>query len=202
VSERYIVEELRLEGPKSYAFAKRRALLRHLATSIHRSHSLEVSPIERRAALERLRLTHGLGRRAELNNWLAENDLEEFEFNRLVDAEAHLAAASQIEEPVLTRILIDELRLANKYRALRNRAERKHAACKAEANELNSETLPPSVVELRVWFFRERLGLGFPESLEGYAQQLDFRDCHEFDSAIRREWVFLRPSEKANPIAE
>jgi hypothetical protein len=165
-----------------------------LANIMHSNLFIEVSPLARRAALERIRLNHGLVTRVELNSWLADNLVDSYDFNRLVDAEARLAAAAQVEEPALTHMLIDELRLTDMYRALRARAERKLDACAAVLVEREALTVSPTVMELRIWFFHERLGVNLPESPEDFAQQLDFRDCHEFDSALRREWLFLKHS--------
>lgn len=191
---RRILEELRLEGPKSYESVKQRALLRHLANSTRPSIALQVSPDDRRAALEHIRLKHGLSSRAELISWLADNKVDALKFDRLIDAEARLAAAAQIEDPILSQILLDELRLSDSYRGLRARAEKKQAVL----DELNcdGEALPlsPGVpkLQIRLWFFHERLGFDVPDDLERFARQLGFRDCLEFDGALQRELLFFQ----------
>ena len=70
-----ILDELRLEGPDAYGRVEAKALLRMLAAS-GAARPAEVSRDAARATLTRIREQFGLYARADLDRWMAANDLD------------------------------------------------------------------------------------------------------------------------------
>jgi hypothetical protein len=47
-------------------------------------------------------------------------------------------------------------------------------------------------MELRLWYFARRVGRPMPEDLGAFVRELGFSDVADFDSALRREWLYSR----------
>ncbi len=99
-----------------------------------------------------------------------------------------MAAASSPSS--LERHLLDELRLSGDYERLAARADSKRAALAAPDAELARS---PTAIEFRLWFFAERLRRPLPDDMDSLARELGFEKLADFDSALRREWIYLHP---------
>ena len=183
-----ILDELRLEGPETYGRVEARALLRAVAASgVERPG--EVSRETARAALARIRETFGLYARADLERWMAANDLEPASLETLVEDETRAAALRARFAGSLDARLLDALRLGGDYRRLAERARRKEEAIAALT--LPAGSSPMSSVVLRLWYFESRLGQQAPDDVPGYAARVGFAHVSAFDAALRREWLFV-----------
>src|SRR5262249_13196129 len=120
VSERSIIEELRLEGEEAYGSARSAALLRVLAGMEARRHGIDPAPETRRAALGRLRTARGLFTRAELDAWLMRNALDPTSLESLIDEQSRLELLAKTFS--LDRALLDEMHLSGAYERLAGRA--------------------------------------------------------------------------------
>lgn len=185
-----ILEELRLEGDDSYGRTKARALARLLARLAARREGLNVSPQATRATLARVRGAHGLFTRAELDAWLERNHLDAGSLEALIEDQARADALAGSWGPALERDLLDELRLAGTYERLAARARQKKQAL--ATNDVADDGSAPSPAALRLWFFEQHLGRPVPDDLDGYLRDLGIESSADFDSALRREWLYLR----------
>ncbi|MCI0430396.1 MAG: hypothetical protein L0210_07635 [Rhodospirillales bacterium] len=188
VSDRSILEELRLEGDEAHGRAAARALLRLIAGAEARRRGLEPSNKAKRASLTRLRIELGLFSRAELQSWLERNHLNAASLERLIDEQCRLEALAETARTSLDGYLLDELRLGGAYERLARRARRKRQALAG----LDLDAAPAdNTVALRLWYFEKRLGRTLPEDIEVYSHELGFASLADFDSALRRERIYL-----------
>ncbi|HXV24206.1 MAG TPA: TfuA-like protein [Alphaproteobacteria bacterium] len=197
VSDRSIVEELRLEGEEVYGRVAARTLLRLLAGAEARRMGLEPSDQDKRAVLTRLRADLGLFNRAQLQSWLERNHLRPAMLERLIGEQSRFEALTEMMRTSLDGPLLDELRLNGAYERLAERARGKRRALAG----LDPDTAPAeNTVALRLWFFEQRLGRALPEDIETYSHGLGFASLADFDSALRRERIYLlRQSTESDP---
>jgi hypothetical protein len=192
-----ILEELRLEGEDSYGRAKARALARLLARLAAQRQGLKVSPGAVRASLSRMRSEHGLYTRAELDAWLKRNHLDAAALEHLIEDQARSDTVGRLSRPALERDLLDELRLSGTYERLARRARQKKDMLAAQGLDgVEAGGSGPSPAELRLWFFEQRLARPVPDDMDGYLRELGIENSVDFDSALRREWLYLRSSNR------
>ncbi len=191
-SAQRILDELRIEGPDAYREVEARALLRRVA-SFGAFPPAEVSRDAARATLAELRSRLGLFARADLDRWMAANDLALTSMERLVDDEGRLDALRDRFRGSLQSSLLDELRLSGAYTRLSERARRK-----ADVIEAAGSTRPLAAgselqgAALRLWFFEQRLGQPMPDDIEDFARRWGCENASAFDAVVLREWVYLK----------
>ena len=191
-----VLEELRLE-PATYLAVRDRALLRLLAAreATRQRHSVDAGT--RREGLSRLRARHGLFSRAALDEWLDENALDGPQLERIIDEEAQLEAMGARAAPLLSRQLLDELRLRNDFARLAERARSKQEFLGAHGldhPDTDDRRLAPSAL-IRAWYFERRLEQPLPDDIDEVARELGFADRADFDRALRREWLYSNREE-------
>ena len=186
-----ILEELRLEGEDSYGRIKAGALLRLLARLEADRRGIEATPEAMRAALSDIRRTLGLFTRAELDAWLERNHLTAESLERLIRENVRLRAVTDFTDASLSRLLLDELRLSGSYEQLAARVQKKQTAL--DAQEVGSEggMAGPTAIELRLWFFEQRLRRSMPNDVAAFARGQGFADLADFDGALHREWMYF-----------
>jgi hypothetical protein len=189
-----LLDELRLEGPDAYGRVETRALLRMVAAN-GIARPAEPSRDENRAALTKLRAKLGLYTRAELDRWMAANDLDPVSLERMIENEARLEELRRRFERSLETTLLEELRLSGAYARLAERAVKKQQVADrtAEARELTSLL----GTTLRLWYFENRLGSPMPDDLEDFARRLGFENIEALDAAVHREWLYLNVYSKS-----
>jgi hypothetical protein len=198
VAHERILEELRLEAD-TYAAVRDRAMLRHLAGREAARRQQPVDPAAARDILARLRTRQGLFSRAELDRWLADNDLEADRLEALIEAEAQLRTTLAGAMP--GDRLLDELRLRNDYVRLAQRARGKQDRLRALGLEQpRPEDAGVMPAQLLAWYFEGRLGQPVPDDIEASARELGFADRAEFHRVLLREWLYRR-AEHTDPEA-
>ena len=186
VGER-VLDELRLEGPETWRRIEERALLRAVAASGARAGSAG-----REAArdwLAHFRAERGLYARADLDRWMAANDLKRERLEALIEDEARLEALRDRFRRSLGALVLDELRLAGDYPRLAKRAQ-----LKQEVVAASDQDARPNAIEsagLRLWWLEKRLGKPLPDDVSAFAARLGFADAAAFDLALYRERLFL-----------
>ncbi len=123
LTEKLVLDELRLEGPNVYGPIRERATMRLLATRQNRRAPVSVSNEMFRTQLAKTREALGLFTRTELDTRLVSDDLDERSLLNLVEDEARSNAVVAHARPLLNQCLLDELRLADSYSRF---AERTH----------------------------------------------------------------------------
>ena len=186
-----IIDELRLEGPEAYARVEAMALLRMVAANGAARPTAGFAREELQRTLTDLRVRLGLFARAELDRWMARNDLDAASLESLIGNETCLKDLRDRSRGALEPFLLDELRLSGAYERLAERARKKNDAL--AALDAGAATAAPGsrAVVLRLWFFEERLRLPMPDDVEHCARRLGFMSAAAFDAALHRERLYL-----------
>ncbi len=146
------------------------------------------------ATLTDIRAGLGLFARADLDRWMALNDLDAASLERLVADETGLRDLRNRSRAWLERYVLDELRLSGAYERLAERARKKRDAL--GASEASGAGAPSGArtVALRLWYFEQRLRRSLPDDVEDFARRLGFADTADFDAAVLRERLYLNAS--------
>ncbi len=190
-----VIEELRLEGPEAYARVEAIAILRRVAVTGAAPMAPKPSPESLRTTLTEIRARLGLFTRAELDRWMARNDLDAVSMERLVADEAGLATLRDRSSAALEPFLIDELRLSGAFERLAERARRKGDVLAATFAGRAGAPSGSRALALRLWYFEQRLRLAPPDDVEDFARRLGFADAADFDAALLRERLYLDEDE-------
>jgi len=197
----HVIEELRLEGEQPYEQAKKRALLRLLARRDAERRELVLSPEDKRATLGRLRAARELFAQRDLDCWMATNGLDLASFERLIEDEARLETLARLFDTSLEPALLDELHLSGDYERLAKRAAgKKEALASAGPQESWDGATGPNIAALRLWFFEQHLRRPMPDDVDAFARSLGFSTLVKFDSALRREWLYLQLQRRRNAV--
>ncbi len=192
-----VIEELQLRGAESYGRVRAQALLRRLAADEGRQRGIVASPEALRETLTGLRTNLGLFTRAELDAWLARNDLDAATLEQLLEDLVLRDIVTAASGPVVDRQVLDELRLRGEYAELAERARRKQAVLAARGLDgVDVARACPGIPELRQWFFQQCLGIAVPDDLLAYVRELGISSVADLDSALQREWVYQLSVEK------
>jgi hypothetical protein len=143
------------------------------------------------ATLTDLRTRFGLFARADLDRWMALNELDAASLERLIGDETYLKDLRNRSRVAIEPFLLDELRLSGAYERLAERARKKRealAALKAGTPGAPSGSL---IVALRLWYFEQRRRLALPDDVEDFARRLGFAHAADFDAAVLRERLYL-----------
>jgi hypothetical protein len=153
-----------------------------------------MSAEELRAASARLRAELKLFSRDQLIAWAKRNDLDERSFARLLLEDAQLRSVGEAADPLLAPFVLDELRLSGTYESLADRARDKAKRLDGPnvGGKKAGNAAGPEALQIRMWYFSQRLGQTLPEDIDGYARMLGFAGAAEFDRAVRREWLYCR----------
>jgi hypothetical protein len=145
-----------------------------------------------RSTLVSIRSALGLFTRAQLNAWLARNDLDAASLERLVEDLTLSQKICRCWEPGLDTEVLNELRLDGNYDRLAERARiKQHALAAAGVDAIEPTASGLELMALRQWFFEKRLGERIPDDLDAFARDLGFDGTKAFDGALRREWLYL-----------
>jgi hypothetical protein len=188
-----ILDELRLD-PAAYGVARDRALLRLLAhREAQRRHRPPIQGAAKRAALGQLRARHGLFRRADLDRWLGERDLDAERLEQLLADEAQLGEIVAQAGDTLDERMLDGLRLHSDYPRLAARARDKQARLATKGlDQPRGEDLGVTPATLLAWHFERRLGEPLPDDVDAAARAHGFVDRDHFYRALLREWLYCR----------
>lgn len=190
-SQQRVVEELRLEGSEAYARVEAMALLRRVAVTGAAPIAPPPAPDSLRTTLTDIRARLGLFMRADLDRWMARNDLDVVSMERLVAHEASLAILRDRSSAALEPFLIDELHLSGAYERLVERARRKSDVLAAVLAGKAGAPSGSQALALRLWYFERRLRRPPPDDVEDFARRLGFADAADFDAALLRERLYL-----------
>jgi hypothetical protein len=187
-----VIEELQLQGPVPYSQARTAAGLQHFASLEAQRQKLETSLEAKCKELARMREKLGITTRAELESWLLRNDLDEASLEKLIEDRARSGGALGWAAENLKQGLVGHLRLSGAYERLIERARHKEHVVASLVAQGGTPESGPGTVQLRLWFFEQRLGMPMPADITGFVGDLGFAELADFDGAIFREWLYLR----------
>ena len=183
-----VLAELRLDRD-AYLAARRAAVQRMQALKECERQGIDVSRDEQDRMTGEFRRAAGLLTRADMESWLAHNDLDQDGFVRLMYEEARLrvldAASGLAAEPHL----LDDLRRSGHYARLAGRArDKQRVLAQLEAGEAE----PNDLKSLRavIWYFERCLGVDLPTDLTDYARSLGFGGLDAFHRAVLCEYLY------------
>jgi hypothetical protein len=192
LSAERILEEVRLD-PAAYAIVRDRTLLRHLARREAERRRQPGDARLQRAVLDRLRARLGLFRRADLDRWLAANDLDAGRLGQLVADEAHLQDLIARPAAGLDDRLLDDLRLQGDYAHMVERARAKQALLASlglDHPRPEDARVPPAA--LLAWYFEHCVREPLPDDVDAAARARGFESRDHFTRAVLREWLYCR----------
>ena len=188
-----VLDELRLQGPEAYRQVEAKALMRMIAAS-GAARPARVSRDDARATLKRLREQFGLYVRADLDRWMAANDLDASALEALIDEEAAVEALRARAGRSIDARLIDELRLERRLcPSRRPGAEEGRRPSRRSASPDRPAPAGLRGPALRLWYFEKRLRPPARLTMSPtYAARIGFADASALDAAVYREWLFLK----------
>jgi hypothetical protein len=191
-----VLDEIRLLGPVAFEEARCHGLLRHFASEAAVREGMAADEGRRREAVYRFRAKRGLLRDADLDAFLAENDLSAAEFEGLAAADEIVRSVCDREEGPAATTLLDDLRSRGTYAEVAGRAA-------VKARDLSRQGLQRTAPadagrrdeDVLRWYFTDRLGVTVPADLARYARSSGFRDELAFRSAIWLEFCYVNGDE-------
>ena len=186
-----VLDEVRLDGA-GYDDLKRAALLRLLARREAERHGIDVDPSELNKMTTDFRLSHGLHGGRDLEQWLAERDLNRRDLERLLKDELLVDMLCDALRGPMERCAIDQLRIGGDYARLLARARAKRSALLAADDKGNSDDGGLGELNAIAWYFADRFGAQLPNDLDAYAARRGFEEGAAFRRAVLDEFRFQR----------
>jgi len=183
-----VIDELRLK-PLQYAAIRDRAALRLFALQ-DTAHNGDAAG--REALLARManhRAQEGLARRDDILRWLAENDLDEADYEVLLRDANRVEDAVSMHSGRLEPYILAELRWSGDYSKLKARAGAK-AQLIRDANIDDQGFSPSEWLHLRIWYFEEHLDREVPEDIDAYAVSVGLAGREELIELVRAEFLY------------
>ena len=150
-----VLDELRLQGPEAYRQVEAKALVRMIAAT-GAARPTRVSRDAARATLKRLREQFGLYARADLDRWMAANDLNASALEALIDEEAAVEALRSAGGTLHRGAPDRRIAPGGAYPRLAARAQKKEAAVAALDRPDAGATAGLRGPALRLWYFEKQ----------------------------------------------
>lgn len=187
---RGVLDELRLDR-ECFQRLSGRAALRSLALDAARRRRTEVDRSALVEEMHRHRSQNRLLGRRELRDWLADNELDERDYEALLGESRLIEAGSALPPVPLARHLLAELKWSGEFAALKRRAIEKARVLDAAAPGANSSS-PSARLKPVFWYFEERLGQAVPDDLDGHARSLGLEGRDELYRILEREYLYCQ----------
>ncbi len=192
----WIVDELRLD-PGSFNQLQRLAFTRYVMEDVSKAdkilNTVSIEPANLQQAITRFRTDQGLFMKADVDDWLAENDLDMPGLEKLVEGELRLAESIKCSGDAINEHILAELRLSGIYDQLALRAREKKQLLEkiGKANpDVDKATI--GAMQLRIQFFESHFQQQIPSDLESFLGANGFPGLKEFDRMLAREYYFNR----------
>jgi AraC-like DNA-binding protein len=192
----WLLDELRLDG-HAYDDLIQASLLRLLARREAERRLVEVEHDELKQRATDFRLEHGLHFGRDLEQWLAERDLDRQTFEKLLENEVLLKKICDDVRGGIERYVIDQLRLNGGYARLAARARAKRRSLLAAEADVQGDADTIEALRALAWYFRERIGTELPDDVDAYAARLGFESAAAFRRAVVREFRFQLAGDEA-----
>jgi hypothetical protein len=187
--EDWVLDEVRLDG-MVYDDLRRAALLRLLARCEAERRDVDVDASELKEFATSFRLGHALHRGRDLDQWLADRDLDRRDFERLLEDEVLVNKLFDVLRGPMERCAIDQLRISGDYVQRVDRARAKRQALLAADATGNGDEGGLGELNAIAWYFRNRLGAQLPNDVDAYAARLGFKEGTAFRRAVLDEFRF------------
>lgn len=185
-------DELRIR-PQADKAAQRAGLWRLFALQECDRRGIDVTAQERNQAAAQFRRERRLTTAAQLQHWLADNQLDADGFDRLMRDEARLDKLQGMTGADGASIRLDDERSRGDYSALAARAADKDRAL-AAASLAAAVPGEAALLHALVWYFEDRLGREMPADIDACARRAGYEDAASFRRAVWREHLYCRLS--------
>ena len=185
-----LLDELRLEGDH-YTQHGILALERFFAVREAERLGMTVSDERRRKMKLIFRRERGLTDTAQLEQWMNNNDLNDYEFDSLMRDEARVRWVYERAQLASVSYLPGQLRVSGDYPRLIARALAKQHFL--ESSGLKNPSLTSTGLtetQLLRWYFEEVLGQTVPDDLNSYWRNLGFASQDAFRRALLKEYLY------------
>jgi hypothetical protein len=187
--EDWVLDEVRLDG-MVYDDLRRAALLRLLARREAERRDVDVDASELKEFATSFRLGHALHRGRDLDQWLADRDLDRRDFEHLLKDEVLVNKLFEVLRGPMERCAIDQLRISGDYVQRVDRARAKRQVLLAADATRNGDEGGLGELNAIAWYFRNRLGAQLPNDVDAYAARLGFKEGTAFRRAVLDEFRF------------
>ncbi len=184
-----VIAELRLRGDEF--LAAHEAAFRHvLSRELAATSGDGVDHVLLSDALNDFRLRHGLHDPGSVEPWLAAQGLDLGAFSRLLLEELVSTRQRALFDGEIERVLVQQLRLSGRFRALQDRAAHKRSVLEAVGlDDPDPATAGIAEDALWAWFFRDHLGLDEAPEPDEYARRLGC-PMLVLRREVLREWAY------------
>jgi len=188
-----VLDELRL-NQEAYLSAKHMALVK----SVLARHHSPLSPVSQwskeshsdqqmQRSINNFRQANRLFDRANIDQWLAENDLELTELEDLMLGEAQFDVKMSMPDlPPMSTELINQLKLRGDYRQFASRARQKRDVLASKQQPMQQQQL-----HLLDWYFEKQCSQPVPADMDEYAQRLGLPGKDDLIRLIECEYYFV-----------
>jgi hypothetical protein len=187
-----ILDEVRLLGPGTFEDARRRGLLRLLASGAAERAGMTVDAERLAEVSYEFRAERGLEDDADFAAFLTANDMSAEEFEPLIAAEEKARWACGRAEEEASASLLDDLRIRDLYQQFVSRASDKASKLAPRDHDRTASGKPgdhePDALR---WYFADRLGIAVPPDLASHARSSGFRDELAFRRAVWQEFCYV-----------
>jgi hypothetical protein len=176
-----VLDELRLE-PERFRRLVQRARLKQLALREAGRKRVGSDAALTRKLLQQLRESRGLYTRADLDDWIEQNDWNAASVQQALENEQRSQA---VMIDVDNNALLDELRLSGEY------TELKASALRKAARDSSSPSATPVPAQLLSWYFESILGASIPDDLDKYLATLGIERREAFYRMLADHYHYL-----------
>ncbi|MDX1486644.1 MAG: TfuA-like protein [Acidiferrobacterales bacterium] len=178
-----VLDELRLD-PKLYRQLKLRTQFKQLALREAGRTRLRVDEAQRRQQLRKVRDSHGLFTRTQLERWMEQNGWTPGALDKALEHQQQLLAMVENLGGFDRQLLLEELRLDGRYIELKSRVEAKR---NLDLSAYTGVDIKP--LQLLAWYFESQLGESIPDNLDDFLFESGFRDRAEFYRLLKRQYL-------------
>jgi hypothetical protein len=181
------LNEIRLLGQPNFEDARNRSLLRLFAVANAERDGMAPDG----ESVNRFRLRRGLDSGSQLEEFIADNEMQLSDVDRVAAVEDMTRWAAARAQHEAFEGLFDDLRLRGEYERFVGRARLKHEEL-SRRGLLNAKPQDVGCSEEAVldWYFVTKLGIAVPENLVAYARESGFPDELTFRRAVWGEYFF------------
>ena len=181
--ESLVVDELRLK-PQQYRQVLLRARLKQIALHEAGGARSDIDETQTRRQLQKLRESHKLFTRTQLDDWIDQNDWNPGRLQQALEIEQQCKTVIDKLGDIDDRTLLDELRLDDSYAALKELAEARN---RVDLSSFAGADIKPP--QLLTWYFETHLGAPIPADLDEYLSATGFRDREEFYKLLENHYL-------------
>ena len=187
-----ILDELRLEGVESYGAVRARATAR-LVSNLAKNAPEPPTEAAVKAWISHFRQRLGLPTLARFDAWMKANHTTPEAMENLAARELSIAVSLKNARSMLIASMLDELRLADTYTRYAGKAFQKMNALPDVDGRLEAgNSSSPDTLQIRLWYFAQRLKIPVPDNIYAYAADLDYANLNNFNAALRDEYNYVR----------